>query len=109
MSPELRRQEESGRRNYETSGPGGQQTNQNFTGAYDMRSTYGSQHARRRGRRLEEFEVTTTSGQLVSVLYIAGSGSAGATGNKTGFISVNFGSYSDGSADMNPRLSIFGR
>jgi hypothetical protein len=85
---------------YDTNGLAGLQSNQAFSGPYAIDPTYGAKFGR--------FEVTTSSGQPVTVLYIAGSGSAGATGGKAGLVGLNVGQY-NGSADPNPRLTQLGR
>jgi len=85
---------------YYTNGPGGPQGAQRFAGTYAFDSTY--------GRAFGRFTVTTNSGQPVLVLYVAGTGSAGATGNKAGLLGINVGQY-DGTADPNPRLSVYSR
>ena len=71
-----------------------------FSGPYTIDTTYGAAFGR--------FTVSTTGGQPVLVLYIAGTGSAGATGGKAGLLILNVGQY-DGSADPNPRLTSLGR
>jgi hypothetical protein len=91
---------------YESNGPNGivpasGQMPPTFTGTYTIDATYGAAFGR--------FEIMTNAGQLVSVLYIAGSGSAGATGNKTGLLGVNLGSYTNGTPDPNPRITLYGR
>lgn len=85
---------------YDTNGPGGPQSNQTFNGAYAFDPTYGKNFGR--------FEVTTTSGQPVSVLYVASTGSAGATGGKAGLLGLNVGQY-NGKPDPNPRISQYAR
>jgi hypothetical protein len=85
---------------YSTNGPGGLQTNQTFNGPYMFDPTYGPAFGR--------FTVTDSAGQTVLVLYIVGTGSAGATGGKAGLIGINLGQY-NGTPDPNPRLSTYGR
>ncbi|HKD83234.1 MAG TPA: putative Ig domain-containing protein [Terriglobales bacterium] len=86
---------------YQTNGPGGyQMNNMPFMGPYTFDTTYGPAFGR--------FTVATTGGQPVLILYIAGTGSAGATGGKTGLLYLNVGLY-DGTADPNPRLTSLGR
>ena len=76
------------------------QTNQTFNGPYVFDPTYGKAFGR--------FEVTTTSGQLVSVLYVVSTGSAGVTGAPAGLIGLNVGQY-NGKPDPNPRVSQYSR
>lgn len=85
---------------YDTNGPGGYQMDQMFSGPYTLDSTYGAAFGR--------FSVSTTGGAPVTVLYVAGAGSAGVTGGKAGLFGLNVGKY-DGSADPNPRVSSLGR
>jgi len=85
---------------YDTNGPGGLQINQMFAGTYAIDATY--------GRAFGRFTVSTNSGQPVLVLYVASTGSAGATGGKAGLLEINLGQY-DGTADPNPRVSSYGR
>ncbi|MGA8877192.1 MAG: Ig domain-containing protein [Candidatus Korobacteraceae bacterium] len=85
---------------YDSNGPGKLQTNQTFNGPYVFDPTYGKAFGR--------FEVTTTSGQLVSVLYVVSTGSAGVTGAPAGLIGLNVGQY-NGKPDPNPRVSQYSR
>ncbi len=85
---------------YDTSGPNGPQSNLTFTGPYAFDPTYGTDFGR--------FTISTTSGKLVEVLYIAGTGTAGATGGKGGLIGLNLGQY-NGNPDPAPRISQYGR
>jgi hypothetical protein len=96
---------------YNTSGPGGQATNQDFSGAYDC-STPGQTTCSTTGTDYGRFEITTTSttgAPVVSILYVVGTSASGITGGKGGLVSINVGKYSDGSADPNPRLSTLTR
>ena len=85
-----------------TDQPGGD-FNQAFTGQYALDATTGAAFGK---------FVITNSGGAVSVLYVAGSGSAGATGAKSGLVGLNVGSPPDapaGSGQTNPRLTVYGR
>jgi hypothetical protein len=53
--------------------------------------------------------IDPTSNQIVSVLYVAGSGSAGATGGKSGLVGLNVGATPDAPDPTNPRLTVYGR
>ena len=85
---------------YDTNGPGGLLLNQTFNGPYVFDPTYGANFGR--------FTVTTTSGQLVNVIYLAGTGTAGATGGQAGLVGLNLGLY-NGDPDPNPRVTEYGR
>lgn len=93
---------------YSSNGPNQLLTNQRFSGPYSFDATYGPAFGR--------FVVSTSTGQPVTVLYIAGTGSAGATGGKTGLLGLNVGNY-DGnscaaepnSSACNPRVTQLGR
>lgn len=85
---------------YNSNGPGGLLSNQTFNGGYVFDPTYGANFGR--------FTVSTTAGQPVLVLYVAGSGSAGTTGGRAGLLGLNVGQY-NGNPDPNPRVSQYGR
>jgi len=93
---------------YDSNGPGGFLSNQKFNGKYVFDKTYGPNFGR--------FELTTNSGQVVSVVYIAVGGAAGATGNQAGVIGMNVGDYNGdscaaapNSSACSPRISQYGR
>lgn len=93
---------------YDSNGPGSLQVSQKFSGGYVFDPTYGKPFGR--------FTVTTTSGQVVNVMYIASTGSAGVTGGGAGLIGLNVGDYNGdscaaapNSSACNPRVSQFGR
>jgi len=90
---------------YSSNGPGGLipqmgQLLPTFSGPYAFDPTYGTNFGR--------FTISTDSGKTVFVVYITGTGAAGATGGKAGLLGLNLGQY-DGTADPNPRLTTFGR
>jgi len=85
---------------YDANGPGGLMSNQTFSGPYTFDSTYGPDFGR--------FVVKTSSGQTVTVLYIASTGAAGATGGKAGLIGLKVG-QNNGNPDNVPRISQYGR
>jgi hypothetical protein len=93
---------------YTSNGPGLLQTNQRFSGPYAFDTTDGTAFGR--------FVISTSTGQPVTVLYIAGTGSAGATGGKAGLLGLNVGDYNGdscaaapGGSACNPRVTQLGR
>jgi len=95
---------------YNSNGPAGPQMQQLLSGSYDCNAP-GLTECSDTGKDYGRFEVTTTSNTgspVLFILYIAGSGSAGATGSKTGLIGFNV-SKPDGTPDPNPVLTEFGR
>ncbi len=94
---------------FAASGPDGQQTNQTFSGPYNC-NTPDQLPCSAIGAAFGRFEVTTTTSSgspAVTILYIA-SGSAGATGAKTGLVGLNYRTPS-GPPDPNPRITLYGR
>ena len=93
---------------YNANGPAGLQTSQRFSGPYAFDTTDGTAFGR--------FVVSTSTGQPVTVLYIAATGSAGATGGKAGLLGLNVGDYNGdscaaapNSSACNPRVTQLGR
>jgi len=101
---------------YETSGPNGPSQLENFTGSYAIDPTYGLHYGR--------FAICATNNAYcssftydpnnppVDVLYILGSGAAGATGGKSGLGGLNLGlvqSNGNAAIDPNPRVTAYGR
>jgi Putative Ig domain len=102
---------------YETSGPNGSQTNLSFMGNYNLDPTYGAAFGRFAICAPMTMEYCTnfmfdSNNPPVSIVYITGGASVGATGGKTGLAGFNPGVVqSNGTAtlDMNPRLSSYTR
>ncbi len=96
---------------YETSGPGGPQTGLSLDCTsgmpgcpYVLDPTYGAAFGK--------FDITDNTNQTITILYIAGGGTVGATGGKAGLVGFNVGLLqSDGTVqpDPNPRLSTYHR
>ena len=97
---------------YDSNGPGGFLMDQMFSGPYAFDPTYGAAFGRFAVCGSDHTYCDTfmydPNHPPVAILYIAGSGSPGATGSKAGLIGLNVGKY-DGSADPNPRLTSLGR
>ena len=83
---------------YDSNGPGTPQVNQKFNGPYVFDPTYGKPFGR--------FEVTTTKGQLVSVLYVVSTGSAGVTGSQAGLVGLERGTVQRHAGSESAGLAI---
>ncbi len=95
---------------YDTSGPAGLQSNQMFSGNYDC-GTLGEATCSTMGTAFGRFEITSGTAQgspVLSVLYVQGLGSVGVTNAKLGILGVDV-MNADGSANPNPRITVYGR
>lgn len=95
--------------NYETSGPGGPQAEQNFFGPYNCGNTSGSKQCSAQDAAFGRFVVTTSdpSAPQVMILYVLGSSASGTTGAKGGLVGLNVG-MTTGAAEPNPRITNYG-
>jgi hypothetical protein len=90
---------------YDSNGPNepaGGYSGETYIGKYALDATTGTAFGK--------FVITDpTSGQAVAVLYVAGSGSAGATGSKSGLVGLDVGAAPNAPDPTNPRLTVYGR
>jgi hypothetical protein len=92
---------------FDASGPFGQATRYPFSGGYNCGGTipacsdYGNYYGR--------FTITGPGANTtpVSILYVLGSASSGITGSKGGILGMNVGQQSDGTPDLNPRVTLY--
>ena len=103
---------------YETSGPAGIPANEplSFTGAYDC-GTFQSTNCTAEATNFGRFRVTTSTGQLVRILYITGQATNGTVTSANSLVDLNVGnyngskctSYSGTVSACNPRLTSYGK